>query len=1010
MTDSTETTPSATTAGGNGDGIDTASIMLPPTAAAAPPPSSAADRLPMPSQRQPPSSSSTTTTTTTATATRRRPSTTNISSGTGWASPSTRPHGITDNSPRGLKPLPDAAMPFPSSSNASQQPIARAMLMVPQRFAVLNPAGTDNPVWLLQPPPQSPSANVAPSPEPSPKLPPTPSQQPTVFSFRRYESPQLMPVQYPSRLGSVKGSNALPSPKRISSYAIGTPPSNPSSPLSSFYPPLNLGFSHLDLMADAQPLPGPNAAYSGASQVPLTPGQAIRSDNGPSSTASTPVTTPISRPTTPAAVAAAIAAGYSPAAAVLANRQTAFPPFALLPPSAGSSPQTSPNPGGASYPSSPGTPRHGPSRGYSTISTRSIRSAKAPSLAASSRPPASRRSTVSDAATATPPGTPGTDSDTGDNHLDTVYVLGPEETAPPPSEDANNFDLGHSDVESGGEGEGDESEAEDSASEAGDERRKSLADIAVTVQPIDEPSKATVVPHDVAPVAPAAEASAPAPATPVPVVMVSEFQPEPQPAKLPVVAAAADPARPSTATTETAASSTKHRETWFSRMTAKLFRKKNAPRQDDDAVVRVVQEQERAFREEMELDEKVEAGEGATASNAVAPAEGAAAAATGSRRLSVASIPSLGRRRRRGGRRRDAVAELDRFKRSQYKFIKVLGAGAQGTVSLHLHLPTDSIVALKSIPTIVSPTVVTGFRREVEILQKVAVHPSVIRMLDYWEGRRHVYQVFHVCTGGDLGTALPGPVPEEEAVRLLAPLVDAVRFIHELDVLHRDVRPANVFLRRPLTGRESLWELMTIPVLADFGIASYTKFSGRLDSGLPPDFFPHIAPEVVVHKQRFTKAADCFGLATLAIQILLGRGITPTDRADLPASALSADPKTHPLSPLPWRHLSPTCREFVCGLLESDPRVRMTAEQAVHHPWLGMWGVEVKGPVAVKEEEVERCLKEAAAGIGSVEEEVGLEETAAGASVAEIVREGERRREAEEEGIGKGGEEVALSA
>ncbi|KAI8847253.1 kinase-like domain-containing protein [Chytridium lagenaria] len=118
----------------------------------------------------------------------------------------------------------------------------------------------------------------------------------------------------------------------------------------------------------------------------------------------------------------------------------------------------------------------------------------------------------------------------------------------------------------------------------------------------------------------------------------------------------------------------------------------------------------------------------------------------------------------------------------------------------------------ESIATSISPAIRTSYRREVAILRSTSTHPTIIRLLDAWESRTEVYQVFNVCTGGDLSTGLPGPLKEDLGVAMMGVLSDAVRFVHELGVLHRDIRPANVFLRRAVTGGETREEVMDIPL------------------------------------------------------------------------------------------------------------------------------------------------------------------------------------------------------
>ncbi|KAJ3013725.1 UNVERIFIED_CONTAM: hypothetical protein HDU68_000572 [Siphonaria sp. JEL0065] len=269
-------------------------------------------------------------------------------------------------------------------------------------------------------------------------------------------------------------------------------------------------------------------------------------------------------------------------------------------------------------------------------------------------------------------------------------------------------------------------------------------------------------------------------------------------------------------------------------------------------------------------------------------------------------------------------------KKQEYKRLKTLGYGVQGVVALSVHLGTGKKVALKAIPVQsgFDPNVRASFRKEVELMQKVRNHPNIIRLVDFWEGKAKVYQAFEVCLGGELATGLGAVTPMNESygARLFAPIVDAVRHLHDLGFLHRDIRPANIFLRKTLTGSETQEELKTIPVLADFGIACKEGNSGRLGTQfiMRP---PHIAPEVV-DGARFSKASDVFGLGVCLITILLGRAIDISDQ----------DAKLSPREEA-WTDLSLLGKKFVRSVLQVDPSKRITAVDALKDPWFEACGV-----------------------------------------------------------------------
>ncbi|KAJ3159506.1 Mitogen-activated protein kinase cpk1 [Irineochytrium annulatum] len=287
---------------------------------------------------------------------------------------------------------------------------------------------------------------------------------------------------------------------------------------------------------------------------------------------------------------------------------------------------------------------------------------------------------------------------------------------------------------------------------------------------------------------------------------------------------------------------------------------------------------------------------------------------------------------------KQAMLAVDRLKRKSYRFIKILGSGAQGSVSLRLHTPTGALVALKSIPTYLSAVdtdVRASFRREVAILNMARDHPNVIRLLDCWEARTKCYQVFDVCSGGDVDSGLPGasgPLREDRAAWLLSGITDALRHLHALGVLHRDVRPANVLLRRPVTGQETREEMRRVAVLSDFGISTLAPLSGRL--ALPPGSRPfHIAPEVLAGA-RFTWSSDCWGLGYVFARVVLGRAVEEGEWVAMMRGQGGFGGKG-------WGVLSREGRDALMGLLELKGK-RLRAGEVLHGEWMTKWGCAFK--------------------------------------------------------------------
>ncbi|KAI8612875.1 kinase-like domain-containing protein [Chytriomyces sp. MP71] len=254
-----------------------------------------------------------------------------------------------------------------------------------------------------------------------------------------------------------------------------------------------------------------------------------------------------------------------------------------------------------------------------------------------------------------------------------------------------------------------------------------------------------------------------------------------------------------------------------------------------------------------------------------------------------------------------------RVKKTEYKMVKALGRGAQGHVSLQIHVETGTPVAIKSLSVAMSPVDVDvrgSFHREIALLKQASPCPSIIRLLDFWEGKGRCYQVFELCPGGDFDTGLPhhSPLSERAARHLFGPIAEAVGFLHSNGILHRDVRPANCFLRRGVTGRESAEELRGISVLADLGVACEKQMSGRIGS-----FFAkrpaYIAPEIV-DGARFNEAADVFGLGVCLLRVLLGRAAVLEDQ-----------------EVARWESLSEAGSAFLRSLLDPNPLTRLKSQE-----------------------------------------------------------------------------------
>ena len=131
------------------------------------------------------------------------------------------------------------------------------------------------------------------------------------------------------------------------------------------------------------------------------------------------------------------------------------------------------------------------------------------------------------------------------------------------------------------------------------------------------------------------------------------------------------------------------------------------------------------------------------------------------------------------------------------------------------------------------------------------------------------YFVMELLDGVDLEALLSaqGPPPPAVAVRYVAEACEAVAFAHEAGIVHRDVKPGNLFVSRSQDGTEAI-------KLLDFGIAKLdNRFEQRRDTtiGLVMGTSYYMSPEQIRSSTSVTFAADIWSLGVVLFELLTGQ-------------------------------------------------------------------------------------------------------------------------------------------
>ncbi|KAI8565119.1 hypothetical protein RHMOL_Rhmol03G0236000 [Rhododendron molle] len=214
-------------------------------------------------------------------------------------------------------------------------------------------------------------------------------------------------------------------------------------------------------------------------------------------------------------------------------------------------------------------------------------------------------------------------------------------------------------------------------------------------------------------------------------------------------------------------------------------------------------------------------------------------------------------------------------------------------------------------------------RREVTILKALSGHKNLVKFYDAFEDANNVYVVMELCEGGELLDRIlsrGGRYTEEDAKTIVAQILSVVAYCHLQGVVHRDLKPENFLF----TTKSEDAPMKVI----DFGLSDFIRPDQRLNDIVGSAYY--VAPEVL--HRSYSVEADMWSVGVITYILLCGsRPFWARTESGIFRSVLRADPN---FDDAPWPGVSAEAKDFVRRLLNKDHRKRMTAAQALTHPWL----------------------------------------------------------------------------
>ena len=272
------------------------------------------------------------------------------------------------------------------------------------------------------------------------------------------------------------------------------------------------------------------------------------------------------------------------------------------------------------------------------------------------------------------------------------------------------------------------------------------------------------------------------------------------------------------------------------------------------------------------------------------------------------------------------IEETNGLPTKKYKVISRLGDGSYGTVYLAMNLFTRTNVAMKKINKVKENEIdEMEIKNEIDILKKLD-HPNIVKILEFYSTEKAYYIITDYCSCGELYNQIKHQYTENQLAVLFYQLFSGLCYLHANNIVHRDLKLENILISEIERDKETNKNLFWIKII-DFGTAKIFEKNKSEKAVVGSSYY--IAPEVL--QKHYNEKCDTWSAGVILYMLIVGRA--PFDGKDDDEIIENISKGEFNSKHRKLVSASNEVQDLVKKLLEVDPVRRLSAAQALKHPW-----------------------------------------------------------------------------